>query len=112
MSFIYPRTITISRPFNTSGVGALPYQGLDPSDETVIATGIIASIQKESSVSLQSGLPGDVASGSEWAIFFVLPNGTLLDRDIITDDLGERYQVMAAYWNSLGYKAICERLQT
>lgn len=113
MSFMYPRTITITRPNATSGVGALPYQGLDPANEAIIATAVAANIQRsENTRTLDEKLPGDVARGSVWAIFFDLPNGTVNDRDIITDDLNERYQVMASYWNSMGYKAICERLQT
>lgn len=110
---MYPRTISVSRPIPTSGVGALPYQGLDPTEETIIISNVSANIQQnEKTRALSADLPGDVAKGTIWAIFFNLPNGTVLDRDIITDDLGVRYQVMASYWNSMGYKAICERLQT
>jgi len=110
---MYPRTITITRPQVTSGVGAIGYQGLEKSNETTIQTNVMANIQKIENVrQLDANLPGDVARGSVWAIFCNLPNGTILDRDIITDDLNVRYQVMAAYWNSMGYKAICERLQT
>lgn len=113
MSFMYPRLITITRPDTTSGVGAIDYQGLDPVNETIIQTEVAANIQRiENLRALVADLPGDVARGSMWAIFFKLPNGTVLDRDIITDDLNVRYQVTAAYWNSMGYKAICERLQT
>lgn len=113
MSFMYPRTIFITRPINTSGVGALGYQGLDPQDETIIASDIAANIQRsENTRSLATDLPGDVTRGSMWAIFFKMPNGILQDRDIITDDLNIRYQVTASYWNSMGYKALCERLQT
>ncbi len=113
MSFMYPRTISITRPISTTGIGALGYQGLDPADETTILTGIAANIQRlENTRALIADLPGDVARGSIWAVFCNLPSGTILDRDIITDDLNVRYQVMASYWNSMGYKAICERLQT
>lgn len=113
MSFMYPRTITITRPAVTSSVGAIGYQGLDPTNETTIQSGVPANIQRAENVrQLYENLPGDVARGSVWRIFFNLPNGTVLDRDIITDDLNVRYQVMASYWNSMGYKAICERLQT
>lgn len=113
MSFMYPRTITITRPATTSGVGAIGYQGLDPTNETIVQSGVPANIQRTENLrKLDENLPGDVARGSAWQIFFKLPNGTVLDRDIITDDLNVRYQVTAAYWNSLGYNALCERLQT
>jgi hypothetical protein len=113
MSFMYPRLISVTRPDTTSGVGAIGYQGLLPTNETTVVTDVPANIQRmENTRALAADLPGDVARGSMWAIFFKLPNGTVLDRDIITDDLNVRYQVAAAYWNSMGYKAICERLQT
>lgn len=111
--FIYPRTITIRRPNPTTGVGNLGYQGLQPADETVIAQNIKASIQRIQNIkNLEAKLPGDVPSGTVWAIFFKFQKGALKDRDVIIDDEGIRYQVAAAYWNSLGCKAFCERLQT
>ncbi len=54
-------------------------------------------------------------SAPTWQIFipaWSLGLGAIEDRDIIADDLGERYQVQASYWNSLGYNCTCERLQT
>jgi hypothetical protein len=94
------------------GVGALDYQGLDPTQETVIATSLPASIQKSKNLrNPPSGLPSDIVRNTSWDIFFKSPNGTLQSRDIIVDDLGVRYQVTAPYWNSLGYKAECERLE-
>lgn len=113
MSFMYPRTISITRPNTLSGIGAQPYQGLEPSQETSVASGIPANIQqvKESRQSI-AGLPGDVTRGTLWHIYFRRELALVNDRDIITDDLGIRYQVTGAYWNSLGYKCLCERLQT
>ncbi len=84
-----------------------------PSTETIVAVGLSASIQqiKESKQPMEN-LPGDTVRGTLWSIFIRKPRTLIRDRDIITDDLGVRYQVTAAYWNSLGYKALCERLQT
>ncbi|VVC76000.1 hypothetical protein AQUSIP_13010 [Aquicella siphonis] len=115
MSFIYPRTISISRPNPTTGIGALPYQGLDPTDETVLFTGIPASIQSRGATANKAGLPADTKGTPVWVIIIPLqycPNGSILERDVITDDLGNRYQVAAAYWNSLGYQCESEKLQT
>jgi hypothetical protein len=113
MSFLYPRIIAITRPNTLSGIGAQPYQGLEPAQETSVVLAISASIQeiKETRQSV-AGLPGDVARGTLWNIFFKASKGLVKDRDVITDDLGIRYQVTGAYWNSLGYKCLCERLQT
>jgi len=111
MSFLYPRTISISRPTQPTGVGAVGYGGELPATETAVASGVAASIQqKKEGRPPPAGLPGD-ARMTLWRIFFNLPNGTVADRDIIADDLGIRYQVQAAYWNSLGYNCLCERLE-
>ena len=49
-----------------------------------------------------------------WAIYVppsALPRGSVKDRDIILDDEGIRYQVGQAYWEVLGYKLVCIRLE-
>ncbi len=113
MSFIYPRIVSITRPPVLSGVGVRPYQGLDPATEVPVASGLAASIQQVKEARQPgAGLPADVIRGTLWNIFIVQPRTLIRDRDVITDDLGTRYQVTAAYWNSLGYKCLCERLQT
>ena len=112
---MYPRTVQVTRPINTSGVGALPYQGLEPENETVLFTNIPASIQKRGSTAQKAGIPADTKAAPVWVIIIPLSYcqlGSILDRDVITDDLNQRYQVSAAYWNSLGYQLECERLQT
>jgi hypothetical protein len=112
MSFMYPRTIKITRQPDNTGVGGIGYQGQDPSTETVIASNIPANIQQGSSTRRnEADLPTDNPRGGLWNIFFNMPNGTIFSKDVITDDLGIRYQVVDPYWNSLGYKAICERLE-
>ena len=50
-----------------------------------------------------------------WRLFTpraALARGALQVRDVVTDDLGVRYQVAAPYWNSLGYAALLERLDS
>jgi hypothetical protein len=115
MEFIYPRRITISRPNQDNTVGTIGYQGVLPSNETVLFTNIPASIQKKSGIKKPiAGLPADVTQGYAWNIFVwlsFLPKNAVKNNDIITDDLGSRYQVYANYWNSLGFNMTCERLE-
>lgn len=112
MSFIYPRTIKITRPQILSAVGSQPYQGLNSATETLISENIAASIQKHrTSKKPIENLPSDIEDTTGWRIFFKGNLGLVNDRDIITDDLGERYQVTANYWNSLGYTCDCEKLE-
>lgn len=112
MSFLYPRTIAITRPRTSSGTGVQSYGGVVAAAEDPVASGIAASIQlaRLGGAGLVP-LPADAAR-SRWRIFFKGPSSLVRDRDIITDNLGVRYQVSAAYWNSLGYACECERLET
>lgn len=114
MSFLYPRTVAITRPVTTSGVGAVPYGGVNAADETSVATGLAASIQLQKALGGdEAGLPADT-SKARWRV--LIPKsaaalGLIAARDIVTDDLGQRYQVVAPYFNSLGHNLLCERLE-
>lgn len=109
MSFLYPRTIAITRP------GAQPIENVgfqsntpsgDPAAETSIATGLPANIELRGKQGQNpTGLPSDV-SQDEWDIRIPRRSaalGLIKSGDFITDDQGERYKVSANYWNSLGY---------
>lgn len=118
---IYPRTVAITRPNTNSSVGAQPYSGVQQSNETSIATGLSASIQmKRGGPRPTAGLPADVHDVGLWIVFIpnasaqaggVASSGAILDRDVVTDDNGLRYQVTHAYWNSLGWQLTCEKLE-
>lgn len=115
MSFLYPRTIAVSRPGTQPGVGAQGYGGELPSTETPIASGLPASIQfyKERGRN-EAQLPGDVGKTYDRILIpaSAAALGLIMSRDIITDDLGLRYAVVKPYWNSLGYNLMVERLET
>lgn len=107
MNFIYPRIISIRRPNPQTGVGAIGYGGVTTAAETVILTGLPASIQALTGKRGELDLPAAAYSQSQWKIF--LPRnaaglGSILSRDIVVDDAGERYQIFASYWNSLGFQ--------
>lgn len=112
MGFIYPRTINITRPpAQPNGVG---FQGAAPSSdrtaETTIATGLRASIQLRGRQGKNpTALPGDTDE-DEWEILIpkrLCSRGTIQENDVVTDDLGERFQVYGNYWNSLGFALRC-----
>lgn len=112
MSFLYPRTVDVYRPQATAGVGNVGYVAPVPSTDKLIASGISASIQLKKEVgSMEAKLPGDTTRRTYWRIICQAALGTIKDRDVLVDDQGIRYQVTAAYWNSLGYQCLCERLE-
>jgi hypothetical protein len=57
-----------------------------------------------------AGLPSD-AKRSSWKFLFVQPFGTVQVRDIIVDDLGNRYQVTTPYWVLGGYQLTADLLE-
>lgn len=116
MSFLYPRVVSITRPVGSQVVGKAGYQGSSQSNEQPVARGIPASIQASSTGRISSAqtVPSAAPGPIHWKIFIplnALAKGTVRDRDIITDDEGDRYQVEANYWNSLGYRLSAIRLE-
>jgi hypothetical protein len=114
-SFLYPNTIKITRPKGQTDVGAVPYGGLSPKNEALIAEEIDASVQMRSSGSAPSpGLPGDASKRTYWKVLIpraALDDGTVQRNDIVTDECRQRYQVIGPYWTSLGYNLLVERLE-
>lgn len=116
MSFIYPRTISISRQPVATGGGVQPYGGMNPSEEVVLFSGLPASIQQKSTGGRpDANLPADAANRSMWRVFMPLSANVIVDAvlrgDIVTDDTGQRYLISAPYVNSLGPNLLVERLE-
>lgn len=115
MSFLYPRTVNITRPAPPTGVGARGYGGVSAAQETAVASGLPANIQfAKMRGKTDAGVPAD-GEKTFWKVLLpksAAANGLIQARDIVTDDLGQRYQVTAPYWNSLGYNLMAERLET
>jgi hypothetical protein len=114
MSFLYPRVVGITRPTQAMSPGINGYGGQVPSTETAVASGLPASIQYVKQRGPEEArLPGD-SHKTEWRVFIPLAaiaRGLIETRDIVTDDAGQRYQVIAPYWDSLGYQLTCELLE-
>ena len=113
-SWFYPRTVKITRQAKPAAVGSLAYQGAQMASETVIVATTPASIQQNTPSSKPlGGLPADAIGRGAWRIF--LPQiklGTVQQNDIVTDDLGDRYQITLPYWNGFNYLCIAETLKT
>lgn len=115
MSFSYPRRVAIHRPGKQTGVGAVSYGGQTLDEESAIACDLPASIQERREGSRNPiGLPG---SGTMPTWYIYIPKrsarlGLILDRDIVIDDIGVRYQVIAAYWDSMGFRLTAQTLES
>lgn len=114
-SFLYPRTVAITRPNGQGGVGAQPYGGLKRTAETPIASNVPANIElQKARAGQEAKLPGDVQQITVVVIIPVsaLARGVVQARDVVTDDAGVRYQVIYPDQSSLGYKLLCERAES
>jgi hypothetical protein len=115
MSFLYPRTVSISRQQLATTGGVQPYGGMDPTQEQAIYRNLSASIQlARERGKPEAGLPAD-ANKTLWRVMMPLSAGvtagSVLRGDIVTDDAGQRYMVWAPYVNSLGPNLLVERLE-
>lgn len=107
-SFLYPRTIKVTRQnVPTASGGAVGYGGDQPANEIVIMTGIVAAVQSDR---IGKSDPSNLPASSLLPQYKILiPSasaalGTINKNDIVTDDLGIRYQVSDPYWTPLGYQ--------
>lgn len=121
----YPRTVSVRRLKTVAGgvadaVGAVGYsgaeQGTSSEGETILFSGLIASIQLGSAgrTTVNVGLPGDAVSKPVWKIYIpssVVSQYAIRDRDIILDDEGYRYEVSANLWTTAGYELSTVRLE-
>lgn len=115
MSFLYPRTITITRASHQVGVGAISHGGKDQAKMITVATDVPCNVQSKSGGRINpTGLPADTMAAT-WSINIPkragIPAGTIRDRDLIVDDLGRRFQVTADYCHSLGWRLGVDRLE-
>lgn len=120
-SFLYPRTIAVTRSALSTGAGKGGYDEMTPATETAVIgavtyasgtntfaslTGVVANISDATNDRQVSGLIPGSARRVEYKITlpaFAASLGQITERDIVTDDLGKRYQVSAATWGPLGY---------
>ena len=105
------RIVTIARPAQQEGVGALDYQGYTPDDTDTIMTAWPCSILQGREKD-QSMLPMDTKLPA-WIILMPTTMGiSLRTSDIITDDLGHRYGIGSAELTDLGWRLTAIQLQS
>ena len=101
MNYLFPRTVTVTRPQGVTGLGAQGYSGLSQTSETPVATAKAHIQPDRQGKPPLAGLPGDAVGQPTWKIMLKLPKGTVRKRDVLTDELGNRFQVVYAAWTPL-----------
>lgn len=116
MAIAYPRRVSILRLPLRTGVGALPYGGHVQADESAVFQGLPAGVQlRRASGRPEPDLPADALNRTLWRISIprrALPIGAIQVRDIVVDDMGDRWHVTAAQFSLIGYDLMAERLDT
>ena len=113
---LYPRTLTFKRPNTPASFGVVGYQGVTEAAETTLATAIPANVEMASSGKNVSaaGLPADSPGPIKWIITLPASVGAalpfIMERDVVYDDLGRRFQVDAFQPGPLGAKIDSVRL--
>lgn len=108
-AILYDRTISVRRPVTNgaiTGVQLASYSGVEAATETVLFSGVKTSIQTRSSVRQHmNALPADSRAPYVFSFFperRAFSVGDIKNRDIIVDDVGDRYQIEAIEWTLLG----------
>ena len=101
------QSLSFSRVAIQQGAGLQAYQDLKAT--TVYAANVLGVLtQKKESGAPRTGLPGDAALRAFFEANFYLPDGTVQMRDFVTDENGQKYQVVSCSFGLLGYQALLE----
>jgi hypothetical protein len=114
MSFnprLYPRRIKIERADHQNGEAKVSYGGMTPEEFSLVLDNVPCNVQSKSSGrSNTANLPADTVV-AQWQINIprdTVADGVIKKRDIITDDLGRRFSVVADHCHPLGWKLLCD----
>lgn len=108
------RTVTIYRPQQQVGVGAVGYGGNTAENQTAIATSWpVSLLQASRGDQNKTGLPGDSRSGSWVLLMPAIPSDVVIKNgDIATDDIGNRYMVFSAELTDMGWRMQVQESET
>ena len=107
------RTLTVLRPEQQTGVGAVGYGGNTSAGETTLMQGWPASVlQGTKGEKTEAALPGDNRT-PWWSILMPAFAGVILrTADIMTDELNRRYIISSAELTDAGWRLTAMQAQT
>ena len=108
------RTVTVYRPQQQPGVGALGYGGNTESNQVAIVTAFPASILIGAKAETNAvKLPGDGRSVAQVMLLPPIPGGVQIkNNDIVIDDLANRYIIFGAELTDLGWRCTVMESET
>jgi hypothetical protein len=119
VNLIYPRVVSQRRRAASvgAGAGAGSYDGLQRSQETVVARNLPCNIQIDrTGRPSDAKLPGDPIGEPTHKLFFpasAAPTfSSILERDVFEDEIGRRFQAIAVEWQPLACQVRAQLLET
>jgi hypothetical protein len=108
------RTVTVSRPQQQTGVGAVGYGGNTKSNQTAIVTGFPAALLLAAKAEVNTvKLPGDGRAVAYQLLLPPIPGAVQLKNDdIVEDDLRNRYVIFGAELTDLGWRCTVMESET
>jgi hypothetical protein len=106
--------VTVFRPQQQAGVGAVGYGGNTAQNQTAIATGFPASVLINAKADNSSvKLPGDTRQAWWNLLLPPIPGNIIIqDADVVTDEIGNRYVVSAAELTDMGWRITMAESET
>jgi hypothetical protein len=110
--FLRPRTIDVLRHERATSPGRASYSASVRADETVILTGVAANIfASREARPITTSIPTGTMFRSLYKVVFRAAAGVVQSKDVIRDDLGNRYQVMSLSQGWFGVSALAELME-
>lgn len=106
-------SLSVWRDNADNSIGAVGFGGVSPANETPIVYEFPGAMQwTREGAHPVADLPSDLIRKGGWLIFLpAIPNVTLKERDVISDDQGRRFVAMSVYLSDLGYRILAEMLE-
>lgn len=113
---LYDRVVAIHAPNVNSGAGDRGYAGVTKANETVVQTGLPATIQLRSrGGEPDASVPADAYGRASWNIFIPasagVAAGVIIENQIAIDDLGRRFQIAGSESTPLGCNITADLLK-
>jgi hypothetical protein len=118
-NLLYPHIVSLRRNMEQPAGGQSAYDGAQASAETVLIVGMAANVQIDrTGRPPDAKLPADPIGAPTHKIMFPAVSlggpgyGTIMNRDILVDGLGQRYQVIVVEWQYIGTQVRAQVMET
>lgn len=110
--FLRPRTVDVFRHKRSTLPGRASYSASTQADEELMLSGVPANIfASREARPIVHGVPTGTMFRSLYSVVMKVDVGVVQSKDIVRDELGNRYQVMSVSQGWFGITALCELME-